>query len=48
MMSLTCGIYNIQQTSEHNKEEADPQIERKMRVISGERGAWRGIIGLGE
>ena len=28
MMSLICGIYKIQQTSEYNKKEADSQMQR--------------------
>ena len=27
MISLICGILNIQQTSKYNKKEADPQIQ---------------------
>ena len=41
-MSLTCGTYNIQQTSEHNKKTADSQIERKMSSYQWGEGSMEG------
>ena len=48
MISLICGIKNIQQTSEYNKKSNRQHIENKLVVTSGERQGGRGKIGVGD